>query len=114
MGDKTTKASSRAGKGRWSSQRKADVVLRLLRGEDLDALSRELCVKTSTLAKWRDDFLAAGEAGLTARKADGRETEVRRLQAKVGEITMANELLEEKIRILEEGLRSPRSRRSRR
>ncbi len=29
-------------RGRWSSPRKTDVVLRLLRGEDLDALAREL------------------------------------------------------------------------
>lgn len=110
MGDK----SKRAGKGRWSAKRKADVVLRLMRGEDLDTVSRELCVKTATLAKWRDDFLAAGESGLLARKAVAGEGEVRRLQAKVGEITMANELLVHKIRILEEGLRSPRSRRPRR
>lgn len=29
-------------RGRWSSQRKMEVALRSLRGEDLDALSREL------------------------------------------------------------------------
>ena len=60
----------------WSSKRKTDVVLRLLRGEDLDALFRELCVKTSTLAKWRDDFHAGGEAGLAVRRVDGREVEL--------------------------------------
>lgn len=101
-------------RGRWSSKRKADVVLRLLRGEELDALSRELGVKTATLAGWRDDFLAGGEASLLARKTSSEEGAIKRLQAKVGEITMANELLEEKIRILEEGHGSPRSRRSRR
>jgi hypothetical protein len=31
-------------RGRWSSRRKTEVVLRALRGEDLDALSRELGV----------------------------------------------------------------------
>ena len=31
-------------RGRWSSRRKMEVVLRALRGEDLDALSRELRV----------------------------------------------------------------------
>jgi len=87
------------------------VVLRLLRGEDMDALSRELKVKTSSLARWRDDFLAAGQAGLKSRKPDFRDEELRRLRAKVGELTMANELLEEKIELLENNVR-PRKRRS--
>ena len=99
-------------RGRWTSRRKMEVVLRLLRGEDLDALSRELKVKTSSLAKWRDDFLAAGQAGLKSRKPDFRDEELRRLKAKVGELTMANELLEEKIELLENNVR-PRKRRSR-
>ena len=46
-------------KGHWSSGRKVDVVLRTLRCEDLDALSRELGITTTKLAQWRDDFLAA-------------------------------------------------------
>ena len=29
-------------RGRWSARQKLEVVLRVLRGEDLDALSREL------------------------------------------------------------------------
>jgi hypothetical protein len=33
-----------ADRGRWSSRRKTDVVLRLVRGEDLDSVSRELGV----------------------------------------------------------------------
>ena len=36
--------NGRGGKGRFSSQRKVEAVLRLLRGEELDALSRELGV----------------------------------------------------------------------
>ena len=38
-------------RGRWTSQRKMDVVLRLLRGEDLDAVPRELQVKATSLAE---------------------------------------------------------------
>lgn len=41
-----------------------EAVLRILRGEDLDSLSRELGVTAATLSEWRDDFLAAGQAGL--------------------------------------------------
>jgi hypothetical protein len=49
-------------RGRWSSRRKTDVVLRLVRGEDLDSVSRELGVTATVLAQWRDEFLAAGRA----------------------------------------------------
>jgi hypothetical protein len=37
-------------------------VLRLLRGEDLETVSRGLGVTAATLSGWRDAFLAAGEA----------------------------------------------------
>jgi len=89
------------------------VVLRILRGEDLDALSRELKVTTGRLAQWRDQFLASGQSGLKSRQQDGRDQEILRLRAKVGELTMDTELLEKKIEKLEDGLRPP-SRRLRR
>jgi transposase-like protein len=48
-----------------SRQRKRDAVLRLLRGEDLETVSRSLGVTAATLSSWRDAFLAGGEAGLS-------------------------------------------------
>ena len=52
-----------------SRQRKRDAVLRLLRGEDLELVSRALGVTAATLSGWRDSFLAGGEANLaTPRK----------------------------------------------
>lgn len=43
------KASRKAGeKGRFSSRLKTEAMLRLLRGEELDALSRELGVTAAT------------------------------------------------------------------
>ena len=80
-------------RGRFSSHRKAAAVLRLLRGEDLELVSRELGVTAATLSGWRDDFLAGGQAALKSRPADDRDDEVARLRAKVGELTMDNELL---------------------
>jgi hypothetical protein len=50
-----------------SRQRKRDAVLRLLRGEDLETVSRALGVTAATLTTWRDSFLAAGEAALASR-----------------------------------------------
>ena len=35
------------------------MVLRILRGEDSDTLSRELGVTAARLSEWRDEFLAA-------------------------------------------------------
>ena len=65
---------------RWSANKKTDAVLRLLRGEKLDALSRELGVEAHRLAAWRDEFLAAGKDGLKGRTptADGMTAEQRR------------------------------------
>ena len=38
-------------RGRWTSKRKREAVLRLLRGEDLDVVSREMKVTAATLAR---------------------------------------------------------------
>ena len=85
-------------RGRWSARRKQEVVLRMLRGEDLDALSRELGVTAGAIARWRDQFLAGGQAAVKSRPADERDDELRRLRAKIGELTMENELLRERAR----------------
>jgi len=85
-----------------SARRKQEAVLRLLRGEDLELVARELGVTAAELSGWRDQFLAGGEASLKSHPADAREVEIGRLQAKVGELTMTAELLEAKIERLEE------------
>ncbi len=90
-------------RGRMSAKRKQSAVLRLLRGEDLDLVSRELGVTAADLAGWRDAFLAAGEASLKSRPSDSRDAEIGRLKEKVGELTMTRELLETKIDRLEQG-----------
>jgi hypothetical protein len=84
-----------------SARRKRETVLRLLRGEDLELVSRELGVTAAELSGWRDRFLAGGEASLKSRPADARDAEIDRLQAKVGELTMTAELLEAKVGRLE-------------
>jgi hypothetical protein len=81
--------------------RKREGVLRLLRGEDLELVSRELGVTAAELSGWREAFLAAGEGSLKSRPADARDAEIGRLKAKVGELTMTAELLEAKIERLE-------------
>ena len=103
MATETTGAAGLGRGGRMSRRRKRDAVLRLLRGEDLEAVSRSLGVTAATLTFWRDAFLAAGEASLATRPADGEELEGGRLKARLGEMLLREELLEAKIAALEGG-----------
>lgn len=89
--------------GRMSRQRKTAAVLRLLRGEDLETVSRGLGVTAATLSEWRDAFLVAGEAALTSRSGTGEELESDRLKARLGQALIERELLVEKIAVLEAG-----------
>ena len=89
------------GRRRMSARRKQGAVLRRLRGEDLELVSRELGVTAAELTAWRDALLAAGAAALKTRPADGRDAEIGRLKAKVGELTRATELLDAKVDRLE-------------
>jgi uncharacterized protein HemY len=98
---------------RFSAQKKTEVVLRLLRGEALDLLSRELGISAARLATWREAFLAAGQEAMKKQPRDSREREIGRLHEKLGEATMAMELLQEKIERLETN-RPLQPRRSRR
>ena len=86
---------------RWSAKRKQGVVLRLLRGESLDALSRETGQPASVLSGWRDEFLEAGMVGLKRRTDDPKvvalERELKRAKRLVGDLMMDKELLEMRI-----------------
>ena len=107
----TRKSKTPKERGRFTSKRKTDAVLRLLRGEELDVVSRDLGVTAAKLSQWRDDFLEAGRSGLRSRKKDRRDEEIDRLKKKVGELTMDKELLIE-YQHLQEGRRRPWMRRS--
>src|SRR5918998_4499564 len=88
---------------RFSAPRKLAAVTRLLRGEPLETAARELNVTAARLSAWRDRALVAAEAAMKERERDGRDEELLRLKAKLGEVTMANELLERKVAALEGG-----------
>jgi hypothetical protein len=91
----------RRGKGRWSAKRKMAVVLELLRGEDLETLSRKNAVTAATLSSWRDSFLASGEAGLKIRQDDLVDEQGRRMKSVIAELAMTVELQRERIQQLE-------------
>ena len=78
---------------RWSVQRKTELVLRLLRGEALDAVSRESQVPAHELENWKRVFLETGARGLKTR-SDPEEGELTLARAKIGELMMRLELAE--------------------
>ena len=98
-----TPEERRDGRGRWSAKRKTAAILRLLRGEDIETLWRELGATAATLSGWRDQFLAGGEANLKARETDVESEETQRLKSLVVDLSMSNELLREKIHRIEAG-----------
>ena len=74
----------------------------LRREEPAARLARRVGVSEQTLYRWRDEFLAGGEAALASGKGgtDSREREIRSLQKEVerrdqviGELTIANRIL---------------------
>jgi transposase len=83
--------------GRWSPGRKKGVVLRLLRGESVDAVFREVGVQIFTLEKWREEGLAGLEAALKKRKSAPEEIQLDEAMKRVGELTMEVELLRKRI-----------------
>ena len=102
--DQGSAATERDRKGRFSARRKRETVLRLLRGEDLESVSRELMI---TAARRRSDGISfwslARRDSRVARRRLGTDDN-RRLQAKIGKLLMENELLYAKVDHLEAGV----------
>jgi transposase len=89
---------------RWSAARKREIVLRLLRGESLDVVSREIGVEVYRLERWRDKALASMDAGLKERADDDPlQVGLDAAHKRVGELSMEVELLRAKIGRLEAG-----------
>lgn len=96
-------AKSKTERSRFSSRKKVEAVLRVLRGEDLDLVSREAGITAAKLSEWREHCVASGQAGLKSRAADGRDEELAQLKALVGELTMRLELSREAVQRLRGG-----------
>ena len=83
---------------RWSKRRKMEVVMRLIRGESLDDVSREVGVEISRLERWRDKAMRGLEEGLRERESDPIQVALDEANRRIGELSMENELLREKAR----------------
>jgi len=93
----TGRASPLAPGQRWSAARKREVVLRLMRGEAAELLSRELGLPLFKLEQWRQRAEAALEGALKEREGDPADGQLAAAMQRIGELTMENELLRAKM-----------------
>ncbi len=77
------------------------MVLRLLRGESLDAVSREVGVEVYRLEVWKARALAGMELGLKAQAGEPLAAELDAAKRHIGELSMEIELLGERARATE-------------
>ena len=77
---------------RWSRQARKEVVLRILAGESIEELSRELQEETYRLEEWRDAAVAAMDIGLQGKGKDVKDKEIEKARATIGRLTMELEL----------------------
>jgi transposase len=78
---------------RWSAGHKKQVVLRLLRGASVEALSRERAVPIYRLEAWCDRALAGIDAALKERENDPITQHLNEANRRIGELVMENEIL---------------------
>ncbi len=82
---------------RWTVNRKWEAVLRLLRGEPVELLSRALGVEVYRLEAWREKAMSRMETSLKERKGDPLQAELDTAMKRIGELTMQVELMEAKM-----------------
>ena len=80
------------------------MVLRLLRGESLDAVSREVGLEVYRLEAWKARALAGIELGLKEQAGEPLAAELDAAKRHIGELSMENDLLRERARAAERRL----------
>ena len=83
---------------RWTAARKMEVILRLMKGEPIDLLSREIGVPASEIETWHQTVIKGAEAALKARADGPLQAELDLAKKRIGELSMENELLRERSR----------------
>jgi transposase len=80
-------------KKRISSITRKDAVMRVLRGEHIEEVSRSVGVTVAELDDWRNKFIEAGTNGLKMNPAKSQASKYERV---IGRLAMENELLKKK------------------
>jgi transposase len=81
---------------RWSATRKMEIVLRHIRGESLDSLSREIGITASQIEMWHQRVIQGMELSLKDREKDPLQHDLDLAKKRIGELCMENELLRKK------------------
>ena len=82
---------------RWSVARKRAVVLRLVAGEPVELVSREIGVPVFKLERWRERAEAALEGALKEREMGADGADLAAALRRIGELSMEVELLRAKM-----------------
>lgn len=96
MKEETTQATFK----RWTASRKLEVVVRYMRGEPLDDLSREMGVPASEIESWHQSVLHGAEIALKSRGGDPLQDKLDQAQKQIGELSMQVELLKRKPKVV--------------
>lgn len=83
---------------RWTASRKMEVVLRHMRGESLDSLSRAIGIPASDIEEWYHTAIRGIETSLKSRNNEPLQAELDVAKRRIGELSMENELLLERSR----------------
>lgn len=88
---------------RWTAKRRAALVLSILRGEtSTQEAARKHDLTVAEVEEWKDRFLLAAENALRSRPKDDealREEQIKKLERKVGQLVMDNEILKEAMKL---------------
>jgi len=76
-----------------TSNKKKEIVLKVLRGEDIELLSREYQVTIADISTWRDTFISSGSNGF---KRQPQATKLREAERIIGRLQMELELVKKK------------------
>ncbi len=93
----TTTSSTAQPAKRWSAKRKAEVVLRVFRGESIDDVSRAVGTPVHIVNEWREEALVNLEEGFKKRINDPKDAQLSRAKEQIGELSMENELLRRRV-----------------
>ncbi len=75
-----------------------EIVMRHLRGESLNMLSREVGVSAAQIEEWHRRALGGMTESLKDRESDPLQADLDLAKKRIGELSMENELLREKSR----------------
>ena len=84
---------------RWTTKRRAALVMRILKGETSVAeAARQHGVMVTDVESWQEQFLRAAENGLRRRPKDEdalKDEQIKKLKQKIGDLVVENDVLRE-------------------